>query len=254
MPSNCVPENARWGSAMTSASQPRFGFFKSWRMREASGRRSHGRLRLLSMSWYVVTISPWGATRRAATSVCQRRLSAGACRSSVEVRALSANRITLPHVFWWSRKVRTMRARTAATFGVTWGALSAMNRIGSRWSEPDDGRPPTVPRGASANGGVPFMIAASFAAYGALRALLFQKQLLDEVQEAGSNDEPTASDFDALDHLGHDQLIGPRPAHPEDVGHLFYREQQLGVHLHRVSFIGQGGASTLCSGLGHGCA
>src|SRR5664280_250413 len=156
--------------------------------------------------------------------------------------------------FWWSRKVRTMRAKTAATFGVTWGASSAMNRIGSRWSEPDDGRPPTVPRGASAIGGFAFMSGASFAAHGALRALLFQKQLLDEVQEAGSNDEPTASDFDALDPLGHDQLIGPRPAHPEDVGHLFYREQQLGVHLLRVSFIGQGGASTLCSGLGHGCA
>src|ERR1039458_2648135 len=47
----------------------------------------------------MVTISPCGWINRAAVSFCQRRLSAGSCRSSVEVRALSANLIMLlPHL------------------------------------------------------------------------------------------------------------------------------------------------------------
>jgi hypothetical protein len=52
------------------------------------------------MSWYTVTISPCGAIKRAAVSLCHLRLSAGSCRSSVEVRALSAN-LTISCVTFW---------------------------------------------------------------------------------------------------------------------------------------------------------
>jgi hypothetical protein len=74
---------------------------------------------------------------------------------------------------------------------------------------------------------------------------LFKEQRLDEVEEAASNYEAAPSHFDALDLLRHHQLVGSGSAEPEHVGCFFYREQQLDVRAHRVSFIGEGRTSDL---------
>src|SRR5664280_146634 len=65
----------------------------------------------------------------------------------------------------------------------------------------------------------------------ALCRVLFKEQRLDEVEEAAPNHEATPSHFDALDSLGHHQLVGPGSAEPEHVGCFFYREQQLDVRV-----------------------
>jgi hypothetical protein len=79
----------------------------------------------------------------------------------------------------------------------------------------------------------------------ALFRVLFKEQRLDEIEEAAPNHEATTSNFDALDLLGHHQLVGPGSAEPEHVGCFFYREQQMGIRGHRVSFIGEGRTSDL---------
>ncbi len=56
--------------------------------------------------------------------------------------------------FWWSRRVRTMRARTPATLGVITGAQSATKSTGLRCSWADDARAATVPLSGFRGGGL----------------------------------------------------------------------------------------------------
>ena len=153
--------------------------------------------------------------------------------------------------FWWSRSVRTMRAKTAATFGVTWGASSAMNRTGSRWSEPDDGRPSTVPEVRRRLADLPSSAAPPSPPVGHYAHSCSEATSGRSCRRlVRTTSRQAVSDFDALDPLGHDQLIGPRPASRKTSAAASTRERNNWVSISSVVFLmGRVVLPPSCSGL-----
>jgi len=82
----------------------------------------------------------------------------------------------------------------------------------------------------------------------ALTTVLFEQRRLNKVEQAALDDKSASSDLDALNSPGPYQLVGAGSAKVKHVGGLFDRQQQLGSHLQHVSFIGEGGNSTLLLG------
>jgi hypothetical protein len=76
----------------------------------------------------------------------------------------------------------------------------------------------------------------------ALWAVLFAQQCLDEVGKTAADDKTPSTYFDALDLFGHHKLVRSRPSEADHFGCLFYREQELGIHVLLASFAVEGGA------------